>query len=67
MRSLTELKKQAVLSILTEIEKLNNSSDKPISKSEICRRARVSRSFLRNHNDLMDSIDKVIAHKKDKT
>ena len=66
MRSLTELKKQAVLSILTEMEQLNNPSDKPITKSEICRRARVSRTFLRNHNDLLDSINKVIAHKTDK-
>lgn len=66
MRSITELKKQAVLTTLTEMEQIKKSSDKPISKSEICRRARVSRSFLRNNNDLLDSINKVIAHRTDK-
>lgn len=61
-----EIKKETLLSILSEMEQLNDFSDRLVSKSEICRRAGVCRSFLRNHNELMDPVNNVISRNLDK-
>lgn len=42
----SETKKQAVLSILKELELLDDPVNNPISKVDICRRAGVSKTFL---------------------
>ena len=42
----SEVKKQAVLSVLKELELLDDPLNNPISKAEICRRAGVSKTFL---------------------
>lgn len=57
-REESELKKQAVLSALRELEILNDPVNNPISKAEICRRAGVSKTFLYTHkNDLIEPIN----------
>ena len=57
-REESELKKQAVLSALRELEILNDPVNNPISKAEICRRAGVSKTFLYAHkNDLIEPIN----------
>lgn len=57
----SNLKKQTVLSILNELETLNDPINNPISKAEICRRAGVSKTFLYTYKDeLLEPINKVI-------
>lgn len=60
-RQESELKKQAVLSILKELELLDDPLNNPISKAEICRRAGVSKTFLYTYkNELIEPINKAI-------
>lgn len=57
----SELKKQAVLSTLRELELLDDPINNPISKAEICRRAGVSKTFLYTYKDeLVEPINKAI-------
>ncbi|KXA09928.1 DUF6262 family protein [Clostridium perfringens] len=57
----SDLKKQAVLSVLKELELLDDALRNPISKAEICRRAGVSKTFLYTYKDeLLDPINKAI-------
>lgn len=57
----SDLKKQAVLSILKELELLDDPIKNPISKAEICRRAGVSKTFLYTYKDeLIEPINKAI-------
>ena len=55
----SEFKKQAVLSVLKELELLDDPINNPISKAEICRRAGVSKTFLYTYKDeLIEPINK---------
>lgn len=57
----SDLKKQAVLSVLKELELLDDPLNNPISKAEICRRAGVSKTFLYTYKDeLLEPINKAI-------
>lgn len=57
----SEVKKQAVLSVLKELELLDDPLNNPISKAEICRRAGVSKTFLYTYKDeLIEPINKAI-------
>ncbi|MGO5075969.1 DUF6262 family protein [Clostridium sporogenes] len=57
----SDLKKQSVLSILNELELLNDPINNPISKAEICRRAGVSKTFLYTYKDeLLEPINNAI-------
>lgn len=57
----SEYKKQAVLSILKELELLDDPLNNSISKAEICRRACVSKTFLYTYKDeLLEPINKTI-------
>jgi len=57
----SDLKKQAVLSVLKELELLDDPTNNPISKAEICRRAGVSKTFLYTYKDeLIEPINKAI-------
>lgn len=57
----SEFKKQAVLSVLKELELLDDPVSNPISKAEICRRAGVSKTFLYTYKDeLLEPINKAI-------
>lgn len=57
----SELKKQAVLSVLKELELLDDPINNHISKAEICRRAGVSKTFLYTYKDeLIEPINKAI-------
>lgn len=57
----SEFKKQAVLSVLKELELLDDPLNNPISKAEICRRAGVSKTFLYTYKDeLIEPINKAI-------
>ncbi|BAQ13419.1 putative Transposase [Clostridium botulinum] len=57
----SDLKKQAVLSVLKELELLDDPLNNPISKAEICRRAGVSKTFLYTYKDeLVEPINKAI-------
>lgn len=47
----SDLKKQTVLSILKELELLDDPLSNPISKAEICRRAGVSKTFLYTYKE----------------
>lgn len=47
----SELKKQAVLSALKYLELLDDPMGNPITKSEICRKAGVSKTFLYKYSD----------------
>lgn len=47
----SELKKQAVLSILKKLEILDDPVNNPISKATICLRAGVSKTFLYTYPD----------------
>lgn len=47
----SELKKQAVLSALKYFELLDDPIGNPITKSEICRKAGVSKTFLYKYSD----------------
>lgn len=47
----SELKKQAVLSVLKELELLDDPINNPISKADMCRRAGVSKTFLYTYTD----------------
>lgn len=54
-------KKQLVLSLLKELELLDDPLNNPISKAEICRRAGVSKTFLYTYkNELVEPINKAI-------
>lgn len=60
-RQESNFKKQAVLSVLKELELLDDLLNNPISKAEICRRAGVSKTFLYTYKDeLLDPINKAI-------
>ena len=60
-RQESNLKKQAVLSVLKELELLDDPLNNPISKAEICRRAGVSKTFLYTYKDeLLEPINKAI-------
>lgn len=57
----SEFKKQAVLSVLKELELLDDPLNNTISKAEICRRAGVSKTFLYTYKDeLIEPINKAI-------
>lgn len=57
----SDLKKQSVLSVLKELELLDDPLNNPISKAEICRRAGVSKTFLYTYKDeLLEPINKAI-------
>ena len=57
----SEVKKQAVLSVLKELKLLDDPLNNPISKAEICRRAGVSKTFLYTYKDeLLEPINKAI-------
>ena len=57
----SEVKKQAVLSVLKELELLDDPLNNPISKAEICRRTGVSKTFLYTYKDeLIYPINKAI-------
>ena len=57
----SKVKKQAVLSVLKELELLDDPLNNPISKAEICRRAGVSKTFLYTYRDeLLEPINKAI-------
>ncbi len=57
----SEVKKQAVLSVLKELELLDDPLSNPISKAEICRRAGVSKTFLYTYKDeLIEPINKAV-------
>lgn len=57
----SNLKKQTVLSVLKELELLDDPMNSPISKAEICRRAGVSKTFLYTYKDeLLEPINKAI-------
>ena len=57
----SEFKKQAVLSVLKELELLDDPINNHISKAEICRRAGVSKTFLYTYKDeLIEPINKAI-------
>lgn len=47
----SELKKQAVLSALKYFELLDDPIGNPITKSQICRKAGVSKTFLYKYSD----------------
>lgn len=57
----SEIKKQTVLSVLKELELLDDPLNNSISKAEICRRAGVSKTFLYTYKDeLLEPINKAI-------
>ena len=57
----SDFKKQAVLSVLKELELLDDPLNNLISKAEICRRAGVSKTFLYTYKDeLLEPINKAI-------
>lgn len=57
----SEVKKLSVLSVLKELELLDDPLNNPISKAEICRRAGVSKTFLYTYKDeLLEPINKAI-------
>lgn len=57
----SEFKKQAVLSVLKELELLDDTINNHISKAEICRRAGVSKTFLYTYKDeLIEPINKAV-------
>ena len=57
----SEVKKQAVLSVLKGLELLDDPLNNPISKAEICRRAGVSKTFLYTYKDeILEPINKAI-------
>lgn len=57
----SEVKKQAVLSVLKELELLDDPLNNPISKAEICRKSGVSKTFLYTYKDeLLEPINKAI-------
>ena len=63
----SEVKKQAVLSVLKELELLDDPLNNPISKAEICRRAGVSKPFLYTYKDeLLEPINKAISKQNKK-
>ena len=63
----SEVKKQAVLSVLKELELLDDPLNNPISKAEICRRAGVSKTFLYTYKDeLIKPINAAINHQNKK-
>lgn len=63
----SELKKQSVISILKELELLDDPINNPISKAEICRRAGVSKTFLYTYKtELVEPINKAINYQNKK-
>jgi len=57
----SELKKRTVLEELKKLEILNDSFNNPISKTEICRRAGVSKTFLYSYKEeLLNPINEAI-------
>ncbi len=60
-------KKQAVLSVLKELELLDDPVNNPISKADICRRAGVSKTFLYTYADeLIRPINEAIKRQNNK-
>lgn len=47
----SEIKKQTVLSVLKDLELLNDPINNPITKTCICQRAGVSKTFLYSYKD----------------
>ena len=63
----SQLKKQLVLSVLKQLEILNDPISNPISKAEICRRASVSKPFLYSYpGELLTPINNAIFHQNQK-
>ena len=63
----SEFKKQAVLSVLKELELLDDPINNPISKAEICRKAGVSKTFLYTYREeLIKPIDEAIKKQNQK-
>ncbi|HFK1433672.1 TPA: DUF6262 family protein [Bacillus cereus] len=63
----SELKKQAVLSVLKELTLLEDFISNPISKAEICRKAGVSKTFLyRYPEELIKPINEAIMKQNQK-
>lgn len=60
-------KRQAVLSVLKELELLDDPVNNPISKAEICRRAGVSKTFLYTYsNELIMPVNEAIKRQNKK-
>lgn len=63
----SEFKKKAVLTVLKELELLDDPINNPIKKSEICRRAKVSKTFLYSHSEeLLKPINEAISRQNNK-
>lgn len=63
----SELKKQTVLSVLKELELLDDPLNNPISKADLCRRAGVSKTFLYTYPDeLVTPINEAIKRQNKK-
>ncbi|MED3936611.1 DUF6262 family protein [Priestia megaterium] len=63
----SDLKKQAVLSVLKELMLLSDPVNSPISKAEICRKAGVSKTFLYSYREeLIKPIDEAIKKQNQK-
>ncbi|QIB25883.1 DUF6262 family protein [Caloranaerobacter azorensis] len=63
----SQLKKEAVLLVLEELELLDDPVNNPISKAEICRRAGVSKTFLYSYRDeLIKPINEAIKRQSQK-
>lgn len=63
----SQLKKEAVLSVLKELELLDDPVNNPISKAEICRRTGVSKTFLYSrYDELIKPINEAIKRQNKK-
>lgn len=63
----SESKKKKVLDVLEELKILNDPIENPISKSLICKKAGVSKTFLYTHqNELIEPINDAIKMQKQK-
>lgn len=63
----SESKRNLVLSVLKQLETLNDPINNPISKAEICRRANVSKTFLYSYpTELLTPINDAIVRQNQK-
>lgn len=63
----SESKKQLVLTVLRQLELLDDPINNPISKAEICRKANVSKTFLYSYpSELLEPINLAILHQNQK-
>lgn len=59
-------KKEKTKEVLKELLLIDDPINNLITKAEICRRAKVSKTFIRKYRELSDPIDDAIAHQKQK-